>query len=250
LHSADPADWPLLKETRAYVEVLEPGDVLYMPQYHWHWLRTIDFNVSVNYFWYDAMCPPVDRVIAPLYELGMTLRRWPPAFRAHVTARVRHFLEEEVPQVGSSALLRGGVRRLPSIAALRALDKRTEGWSPELVGLLRLVAQGHPRAEVDALLALRHPGPAPEDLIVAALVELSETGVLGVKISGQLGELVLRHVLRGLDADAAVDRLVADFPDQGLEDKRDSLSKIHALYAGQPVIAGLREGAAVGGRIS
>ncbi len=44
--------YPLFKEAQAYRIVLDPGDVLYLPLYWWHQVRSLDLSISINYWWH------------------------------------------------------------------------------------------------------------------------------------------------------------------------------------------------------
>ena len=44
-------EYPLLRRAAFVERVLGPGDVLYIPQGHWHYVRSLTTSVSIN-FWF------------------------------------------------------------------------------------------------------------------------------------------------------------------------------------------------------
>ena len=51
LDQVDTAQFPLFEKATPFHCVLEPGDLLYMPPYWWHQVRSLDMAISVNYWW-------------------------------------------------------------------------------------------------------------------------------------------------------------------------------------------------------
>lgn len=73
----DTAKFPLFKYAKPYPVVLEPGDILYLPFYWWHLVRSLDVSISVNFWWerfefvYGAGIE-----MAPVEELKKMIRRF------------------------------------------------------------------------------------------------------------------------------------------------------------------------------
>jgi hypothetical protein len=58
----DVADaFPLVTKTRPQAVVLLPGDVLWIPRYHWHWIESNAPTVSVNWWYASQEVTPPDR---------------------------------------------------------------------------------------------------------------------------------------------------------------------------------------------
>jgi hypothetical protein len=58
MDTPNPKGFPLFSEARALAWTLEPGDLLYIPMGWIHYVRSLDFAVSVNYWW-DLADPDV-----------------------------------------------------------------------------------------------------------------------------------------------------------------------------------------------
>ena len=52
----DLACFPRFASARPTVVELDPGDLLYLPRLWWHQARSVDFSVSVNYWWATGWC--------------------------------------------------------------------------------------------------------------------------------------------------------------------------------------------------
>ena len=50
-HSPEYARWPLFRDAGNRCLTMRPGDMLYIPSYWWHHVRSVERNVAVN-FWY------------------------------------------------------------------------------------------------------------------------------------------------------------------------------------------------------
>ena len=47
----DPAQWPRIQDVSWLECIVEPGDLLFIPAFWWHHVRSLDVAVSVNYWW-------------------------------------------------------------------------------------------------------------------------------------------------------------------------------------------------------
>jgi hypothetical protein len=47
----DPEPWPRIQDVSWLECVVEPGDLLFLPAFWWHHVRSLDVAVSVNYWW-------------------------------------------------------------------------------------------------------------------------------------------------------------------------------------------------------
>jgi ribosomal protein L16 Arg81 hydroxylase len=43
--------FPLFKDVPYLEFILQPGDMLYMPSRHWHYVRSLSPSFSVNFWW-------------------------------------------------------------------------------------------------------------------------------------------------------------------------------------------------------
>lgn len=43
--------FPLATTARFTHEVLYPGEILFMPAKHWHYIRSLDLSFSVSFWW-------------------------------------------------------------------------------------------------------------------------------------------------------------------------------------------------------
>lgn len=51
LEKLDKAKFPLLEKVTGVTAILRPGDALYIPATHWHWVKALSASISVN-FWF------------------------------------------------------------------------------------------------------------------------------------------------------------------------------------------------------
>jgi len=46
-------NYPLTRYMQGYDILLKPGDVLYIPPFHWHWVESKTPSISLSSWWYD-----------------------------------------------------------------------------------------------------------------------------------------------------------------------------------------------------
>ena len=51
LEQPDLEEYPKFCQTRALAGVIEPGELLYLPAYWWHHVRSLQISISVNFWW-------------------------------------------------------------------------------------------------------------------------------------------------------------------------------------------------------
>jgi lysine-specific demethylase 8 len=70
----DDEAFPLLSQARPVEVLLAPGDVLYLPPYWWHQVRSLDQSISVNYWWRahvsQCACPAGVYYLPLAYDAG------------------------------------------------------------------------------------------------------------------------------------------------------------------------------------
>lgn len=151
LYAPDAARFPRFAEVRPLEATLQPGEILYIPQYWWHHLENFtDGCVSLN-FWFKDTAKP-QKVLLPLSPTQhLAMRR---NIEKLVATRLgAHAAQAAMPQLAATA---------PADAALATLRE-------EIVGLLSHVM---PLTEVDGWL---------EELVA---------GRFGVRPMGEAGKLV------------------------------------------------------------
>ncbi len=51
LEDADGETWPHLSSLPFTEHVMQPGEVLYIPPKHWHFVKALDISFSVSFWW-------------------------------------------------------------------------------------------------------------------------------------------------------------------------------------------------------
>ena len=139
LEQPDLEKYPKFRETRTLAGVIEPGELLYLPAYWWHHVRSLQISISVNFWW------------APGFEqnfLPNALRTLPLLYQQD---RLQGVQAEVLSEVGlefidaASLLQRKGLRWAAILLAGAAL----ENW-------MRDFCQKHglPEREGEALIPL------------------------------------------------------------------------------------------------
>jgi lysine-specific demethylase 8 len=69
--------FPLFKLARPITFILDPGDVIYMPPFWWHQVHSLDYSISVNFWWRahinHCFNKPAFDMLARSYEAGLLL---------------------------------------------------------------------------------------------------------------------------------------------------------------------------------
>jgi jumonji domain-containing protein 7 len=88
----DPVRFPRFADARAEEVTLEPGDILYLPAFYWHHVRSLSTSLSVNSWWAptfeQCLSEPGRRMMPMLYErdrfasMGAPISSFPGGFIA------------------------------------------------------------------------------------------------------------------------------------------------------------------------
>jgi hypothetical protein len=166
LLAPDYASFPALRATRSIEVLLEPGDLLYLPPYWWHLVRSLDEAISINYWWRPHLVQCL--CMAPLYYL-------PEAHEAGV-------LREEIGKLDTRGFagldgmaryfLANGYAWAAAFLAAAALDEALES----LCRRLGIAAPPPGGARIEAAVAVceRAAGPAGGVMDGGALARLRE----------------------------------------------------------------------------
>jgi len=75
INDFDEAKFPRFREIPFYSAILEPGDVLFIPQGWWHYVKSLDFSISVNNFGYTQRdmftAYPMENILYRLHNAGL-----------------------------------------------------------------------------------------------------------------------------------------------------------------------------------
>lgn len=162
LLAPDDEAFPLLRQAAPLEGVLEPGDVLYMPPYWWHQVRSLDLSISVNFWW----LPHLAQCVCPAAVLPVV-----DAYDERVLHRDLSMLDASGlsgPLEAARLFLRGGYPWVAALIGASFLEDRLQGPLSEAEGLAasdrerlgRLVAAARARdagldgGEVEACLEL------------------------------------------------------------------------------------------------
>jgi hypothetical protein len=132
IENVDAARFPLYREARPICCDLAPGDLLFLPAFFWHHVRSLDTSISVNFWW----APRLDQCFVPAFlrqlracyahdqlaTIGSPIGDYP----GGLAAATERAVQQRKPEF--AALLAG--------AAIEALPGRQAGAAPdERVGL-------------------------------------------------------------------------------------------------------------------
>jgi hypothetical protein len=70
---------------------LEPGEMLFLPAFWWHYVRSHDMNVAVNFWWLPFPQEVLHQMVEGLRALGSAFVAMPPAWRRYVATCCAHF---------------------------------------------------------------------------------------------------------------------------------------------------------------
>ncbi len=75
INDFDETKFPRFREIPFYSMILEPGDVLFIPQGWWHYVKSLDFSISVNNFGYTQRdmftAYPMENILYRLHNAGL-----------------------------------------------------------------------------------------------------------------------------------------------------------------------------------
>jgi hypothetical protein len=175
--------FPLVRQAKALEGMLEPGDVLYLPPFWWHLVRSLEESISVNFWWKAHIrqldCPAAVFYVPEAFDAGVLLAelgKFDQRGFAGPLEVARFYLDQGYAWVAvlvavaaaeahldalatGAAPAGGGPRRLPELsAALAAAGAAAalgagelERWFT-LVGRARAKDEGLDREEVAAML--------------------------------------------------------------------------------------------------
>jgi hypothetical protein len=88
--SADRADLdahPLFRQARAFEAVVEQGDIVFIPNFHWNEVHSP--SISLSYWWDQRTVAETEAAIAKITELVAFYEAQPPAWRSLIEAILR-----------------------------------------------------------------------------------------------------------------------------------------------------------------
>jgi hypothetical protein len=90
--------------------ILEPGDLLYIPPRHWHYVESRSTSISISRWWFDA------RIAELLYAsvVGIDLPRRPRG--------AEHLWENDLEEIGGAPVLRAVLRKNPVLTQFQLLS--------------------------------------------------------------------------------------------------------------------------------
>jgi hypothetical protein len=92
--SADTADYdahPQFRQARAVESVVEPGDIVFVPNFFWHEVHSLDTpSISLSYWWDQRTVAETQAAIATLTEFVSFYAAQPPTWRSMIDGILRN----------------------------------------------------------------------------------------------------------------------------------------------------------------
>lgn len=185
-----PERFPLVRQARALEGLLEPGDVLYIPPFWWHLVRSLEESMSVNFWWKahigQLLCPAALYYVPEAFDAGVLIPEM-----AKMDTRgfdgpldvARFFLDHDHAWVAALLAAAAAEERLAALCEAAGLPTATDGRPhrlPQLAAALAAAGEETVPAEDDLAAWLDLVGRArgkADDLpaeAVAALIAQAE----------------------------------------------------------------------------
>jgi lysine-specific demethylase 8 len=89
---------PQFQQARAYEVVVEPGDILFIPNFYWHEVHSIDTpSISLSYWWDERSLSEIEVAIAKLTDFVVFYDAQPLEWRSMIEAILRDRLAASSP---------------------------------------------------------------------------------------------------------------------------------------------------------
>ncbi|HET8935663.1 MAG TPA: cupin-like domain-containing protein [Polyangiales bacterium] len=89
--SADVETHPLFRQARGFEAVMDPGDILFIPNFYWHEVHSLDSpSISLSYWWDQRSLTETEAAIAKVTELVAFYDQQPAAWRSLIDGILRN----------------------------------------------------------------------------------------------------------------------------------------------------------------